>query len=333
MRGQVISGYQVSTWCDNRTLIGWVGERATPWATSTCRSTQVKIASTDLWPQGMFTFSEMLALVGSESSFGAYVCHRRPGGSLATSDLVCACACARASVCVLVCVCVCVWGGGVFVYMCLCTCVCVCHAACWCTRVRGCRFCCVCVGIHMCVCTGVCTCAYRLVCMCKYRLRTDEKAVKLYKRKLSFLFLIWMYLQVSTFATSANTTVTLARHALPPWLASIVNVLQDLLEMAQAATVRANNLRHPTVWLKPNFETWRAIFKRLFVSESLSKTKCFCIFWKSCISLRCLKRWTFNQILSLLRPAGIDPRVGDGFVWNPIPMAFEYTFLDRMQRS
>ena len=56
--------------------------------TSTSRSTQVKIASTDLWPQGMFTFSEMLALVGSESSFGAYVCHRRPGGSLATSDIV-----------------------------------------------------------------------------------------------------------------------------------------------------------------------------------------------------------------------------------------------------
>ena len=56
--------------------------------TSTCRSTQVKIASTDLWPQGMFTFSEMLALVESESSFGTYVCHRRPGGSLAISDLV-----------------------------------------------------------------------------------------------------------------------------------------------------------------------------------------------------------------------------------------------------
>ena len=55
---------------------------------TTCRSTQVKMASTDLWPQGMFTFSEMLALVESESSFGAYVCHRRPGGSLATSDLV-----------------------------------------------------------------------------------------------------------------------------------------------------------------------------------------------------------------------------------------------------
>ena len=53
-----------------------------------CRSTQVKIASTDLWPQEMFTFSEMLALVESESSFGAYVCHRRPGGSTATSDLV-----------------------------------------------------------------------------------------------------------------------------------------------------------------------------------------------------------------------------------------------------
>ena len=38
----------------------------------------------------MFTFSEMLALVESESSFGAYVCHRRPGGCLATSDLVAA---------------------------------------------------------------------------------------------------------------------------------------------------------------------------------------------------------------------------------------------------
>ena len=36
----------------------------------------------------MFTFSEMLALVESESSFGAYVCHGRPGGSIATSDLV-----------------------------------------------------------------------------------------------------------------------------------------------------------------------------------------------------------------------------------------------------
>ena len=36
----------------------------------------------------MFTFLEMLALVESESSFGAYVCHRRPGGSIAISDLV-----------------------------------------------------------------------------------------------------------------------------------------------------------------------------------------------------------------------------------------------------
>ena len=53
-----------------------------------CRSTQVKIASTDLSTQEMFTFSEMLALVESESSFGAYVCHRRPGGYRATSDLV-----------------------------------------------------------------------------------------------------------------------------------------------------------------------------------------------------------------------------------------------------
>ena len=36
----------------------------------------------------MFTFLEMLALVESESSFGAYVCHRKPGGSIAVSDLV-----------------------------------------------------------------------------------------------------------------------------------------------------------------------------------------------------------------------------------------------------
>ena len=59
-------------------------------STMSCRSTstQVKIASTDLRPQEMFTFSEMLALVESESSFGAYVCHRRPGGSIAISDLV-----------------------------------------------------------------------------------------------------------------------------------------------------------------------------------------------------------------------------------------------------
>ena len=57
-------------------------------STMSCRSTQVKIASTDLWPQEMFTFSEMLALVESESSFGAYICHRRPGGYRATSDLV-----------------------------------------------------------------------------------------------------------------------------------------------------------------------------------------------------------------------------------------------------
>ena len=60
-------------------------------STMLCRSTQVKIASTDLWPQEMFTFSKMLALVESESSFGAYVCHRRPGGSTATSDLVLSC--------------------------------------------------------------------------------------------------------------------------------------------------------------------------------------------------------------------------------------------------
>ena len=60
-------------------------------STMSCRSTQVKIASTDLWPQEMFTFSEMLAPVESESSFGAYVCHRRPGGCTATSDLVGVC--------------------------------------------------------------------------------------------------------------------------------------------------------------------------------------------------------------------------------------------------
>ena len=36
----------------------------------------------------MFTFSEMLALVQSESSFGAFVFHRRPAGLQTTSDLV-----------------------------------------------------------------------------------------------------------------------------------------------------------------------------------------------------------------------------------------------------
>ena len=36
----------------------------------------------------MFIFSEMLALVQSESSFGAFVFHRRPAGLQATSDLV-----------------------------------------------------------------------------------------------------------------------------------------------------------------------------------------------------------------------------------------------------
>ena len=38
------------------------------------------IASTDLWPPEMFTFFEMLAMVVSESSFGACVCHGRPVG-------------------------------------------------------------------------------------------------------------------------------------------------------------------------------------------------------------------------------------------------------------
>ena len=41
----------------------------------------------------MFTLLEMLALVESESNFGAYVCHRRPGGSIAISDLVGMCVC------------------------------------------------------------------------------------------------------------------------------------------------------------------------------------------------------------------------------------------------
>ena len=38
------------------------------------------IASTNLWPQETFTFLEMLAMVVSGSSFGAYVCLRRPVG-------------------------------------------------------------------------------------------------------------------------------------------------------------------------------------------------------------------------------------------------------------
>ena len=57
--------------------------------TSICRSTQVKIASTDLWPQEMFTFSEMLALVESESSFYSlvHVDRRRWRSHQLTSDL------------------------------------------------------------------------------------------------------------------------------------------------------------------------------------------------------------------------------------------------------
>ena len=73
--------------------------------TNRCRSTQVKlytglIASIDLWPQEMFTFSEMLALVQSEGSFGAFVFHRRPAGLQATSDLVGVCVSSRS-----------LWGG------------------------------------------------------------------------------------------------------------------------------------------------------------------------------------------------------------------------------
>ena len=41
----------------------------------------------------------MLALVESESSLGAYVCHRRPGGSIAISDLVDVCMCVCVPVC------------------------------------------------------------------------------------------------------------------------------------------------------------------------------------------------------------------------------------------
>ena len=66
--------------------------------TMSCRSTQVKIASTDLWPQEMFTFSEMLALVESESSFGVSVPTSVRGGLGAPERL--------AILCVYVCVCV-----------------------------------------------------------------------------------------------------------------------------------------------------------------------------------------------------------------------------------
>ena len=45
-------------------------------STMSCRSTQVKIASTDLWPQEMFTFSEMLALVESERVGKQFRCLR-----------------------------------------------------------------------------------------------------------------------------------------------------------------------------------------------------------------------------------------------------------------
>ena len=61
--------------------------------TSRCRSTQVKlytglIASIDLWPQEMFTFSEMLALVQSEAVSVPTSVIGGLRGSTATSDLV-----------------------------------------------------------------------------------------------------------------------------------------------------------------------------------------------------------------------------------------------------
>ena len=56
-----------------------------PWRWA-CRSTQVKIytgliAWNDLLPQEKFTFFGILALVVSESSFGAYICHSRTAGA------------------------------------------------------------------------------------------------------------------------------------------------------------------------------------------------------------------------------------------------------------
>ena len=54
---------------------------------STCRSTQVKIYLVNVWSHQLTTdlkrcllFLGMLALVESESCFGAYVCNRRPAG-------------------------------------------------------------------------------------------------------------------------------------------------------------------------------------------------------------------------------------------------------------
>ena len=46
------------------------------------------IASTDLWPQEMFTFLEMLATIVSERSFGDFVCRRRPAGPTRPAALV-----------------------------------------------------------------------------------------------------------------------------------------------------------------------------------------------------------------------------------------------------
>ena len=96
---------------------------------------------------------------------------------------VCVCLCVRAGQCVRVGVCV--WEGGrvcVHVFVCVTRHVGV-HAC------VGVGFCFVCVWVHVCLCMGVCTSAYRPVCMCKYRLRTDEKAVKLYKRNCPFFSL------------------------------------------------------------------------------------------------------------------------------------------------
>ena len=46
-----------------------------------------------------------------------------------------------------------------------------------------------------------------------------------------------------------------------------------------------------TIGLNPNFETWRAIFKRFFLAESLSKIKCFSIFLGRLYHFKVPKRW------------------------------------------
>ena len=71
----VFSSYKI-TW----SLYFWVENRDAKHVDQWVNIYKSLIESTDLWPQQMFTFLEMLAMIVSERSFGAFVCRRRPAG-------------------------------------------------------------------------------------------------------------------------------------------------------------------------------------------------------------------------------------------------------------